>query len=296
MEWLEKEGFLKEDEPANAEGEARPRLLFLGRGLALHLRYNSAPAKSPGCCAWCRVLRLRPPGSRAAPCVALPLPASAAGPGVPACVEPDGGSKHTGGSFARCVWRVAQPAGGFACAGGRPAIHARAGGRQGQAGSAQDPEKTMFHGKAEVDGAGRSWLEPPRNRKKPDNDYCFLPKRWIHTWSGHTKGVNAIRFFPTTGHLLLSAGLDGKVKIWDVFGSGKCMRTYLGFSKARSPGRWACPCPLHDLHFLGGWFKDHGTAFGLTLGFAALTPCAAPALPLDRLLNTSRGAGYHEET
>ena len=94
-------------------------------------------------------------------------------------------------------------------------------------------EKTMFHGKAEVDGAGRSWLEPPKGRKA-DNEFAFLPKRWIHTWAGHTKGVNAIRFFPASGHLLLSAGLDGKVKIWDVFGSGKCMRTYLGFSKARS--------------------------------------------------------------
>jgi pre-mRNA-processing factor 17 len=89
---------------------------------------------------------------------------------------------------------------------------------------------SFFHGKENEDYQGRSWIAPPRD-KRNEADNTFLPKRWVHTWQGHNKGVNAIRFFPGTGHLLLSAGLDGKVKVWDVFGNKKCMRTYLGHSK-----------------------------------------------------------------
>ena len=91
-------------------------------------------------------------------------------------------------------------------------------------------DKSFFHGKSERDYAGRSWVEP-RKGLKQDNDTCYIPKRCIHTWSGHSKGTNAIRFFPGSGHLLLSAGLDAKVKIWDVGTTGKCMRTYLGHEK-----------------------------------------------------------------
>ena len=47
-------------------------------------------------------------------------------------------------------------------------------------------EKSVFHGKAEKNFAGVSWLEPPKNARA-ENEYCYLPKRWIHTWSGHTK-------------------------------------------------------------------------------------------------------------
>lgn len=79
---------------------------------------------------------------------------------------------------------------------------------------------------------------------------CYLPKKLIHTWSGHTRGVSAIRLFPKSGHLLLSTSMDCKVKLWEVYNRRRLIRTYHGHGKAV---RDAC-------------FSNNGTEF-LTAGY-----------------------------
>eukprot|EP00928_Gymnodinium_smaydae_P037351 TRINITY_DN25948_c0_g2_i1.p1 TRINITY_DN25948_c0_g2~~TRINITY_DN25948_c0_g2_i1.p1 ORF type:complete len:598 (+),score=158.58 TRINITY_DN25948_c0_g2_i1:47-1795(+) len=92
---------------------------------------------------------------------------------------------------------------------------------------------SIFHGSKETDHLGRSWLENKAAvAKDVDDKQCFLPKKWIHTWQGHTMGVQQIRWFPNTAHLLLSAGMDAKVKIWDYQNQRKCLRTYMGHDQA----------------------------------------------------------------
>ena len=76
---------------------------------------------------------------------------------------------------------------------------------------------------------GRTYMSVPAEFKKAPPDKNFIPKKHIHTWAGHTKGVTAIRFFPGSGHLLLSASMDQTCKIWSVEQSNRrCLRTYIG--------------------------------------------------------------------
>ncbi|GAA5997794.1 hypothetical protein JCM11641_000192, partial [Rhodosporidiobolus odoratus] len=79
-------------------------------------------------------------------------------------------------------------------------------------------------------------LDKPRTLD--DGIESFVPKKCIHTWSGHTKGVSRIRLFPTSGHMVLSASLDTRIKLWDIYREGKCLRTFMGHSKA-----------VHDVEF-----------------------------------------------
>ncbi|EWM29450.1 pre-mrna-processing factor 17 [Nannochloropsis gaditana] len=92
---------------------------------------------------------------------------------------------------------------------------------------------TQFHGKGESDYQGRSWVEPPGGLRPVETDHaCYLPKRCVHRYTGHGKGVQAIEFFPGTGHLLLSASLDGTCKVWSVYDERQLRRTYSGHTAA----------------------------------------------------------------
>ncbi|RXG61399.1 Pre-mRNA-processing factor 17 [Armadillidium vulgare] len=98
-------------------------------------------------------------------------------------------------------------------------------------------EKTLLHIKDAYDYQGRSFLHIPQDvgvnlRSTDPPEKCFMPKKLIHTWKGHNKGVSAIRWFPRSGHLLLSCSMDTKIKLWEVYGQKRCIRTYMGHKQA----------------------------------------------------------------
>jgi len=80
-------------------------------------------------------------------------------------------------------------------------------------------ERTEFNGKEEYDYMGRSRImHVPQDLDvnllaEPGQQECFVPKKLIHTWAGHHKGTTCIRFFPKSGHMLLSSGNDNKIKV-----------------------------------------------------------------------------------
>ncbi|KAJ3529847.1 hypothetical protein NM208_g9578 [Fusarium decemcellulare] len=100
-------------------------------------------------------------------------------------------------------------------------------------------ETTTFHGSAEYDYQGRTYMHVPQDldidlRKDFGSITNYIPKKQVHAWKNHSKAVTALRFFPGSGHLLLSASADTTVKIFDVYHERELLRTFSGHSKALS--------------------------------------------------------------
>ncbi|KAI5297977.1 hypothetical protein KEM55_003990, partial [Ascosphaera atra] len=100
-------------------------------------------------------------------------------------------------------------------------------------------ETTEFHGSEMYDYQGRTYMHVPQDldvdlKKDVGSIKNYIPKKLIHTYKSHTKAITSLRFFPNSGHLLLSSAADGKVKLWDVYHDRELLRTYSGHAKSIS--------------------------------------------------------------
>ncbi|KAJ5895026.1 hypothetical protein N7495_006717 [Penicillium taxi] len=97
-------------------------------------------------------------------------------------------------------------------------------------------EHTEFHGSEEHDYLGRTYMHVPRDldidlHKEVGSIKNYVPKKLVHTWKSEASVITSLRFFPTSGHLLLSSAADGKAKIWDVYHQRELLRTFSGHNK-----------------------------------------------------------------
>ncbi|KAI7188994.1 WD40 repeat-like protein [Hortaea werneckii] len=108
-----------------------------------------------------------------------------------------------------------------------------------------DKESTVFEGSQQYDYQGRTYMHVPQDLDidltadfESLNLKCYTPKKHIHTFrtqagkEAHDKALTTLRFFPNSGHLLLSAATDGRVKLWDVYHDRELLRSYTGHTKS----------------------------------------------------------------
>lgn len=98
-------------------------------------------------------------------------------------------------------------------------------------------EISIFEGSEQYDYQGRTYMHVPQDldldlRQEPGSIKNYAPKKLIHTWRHGTQPITSVKFFPNSGHLLLSASADTKVKLWDVYHQQELLRSYSGHTKS----------------------------------------------------------------
>ena len=100
-------------------------------------------------------------------------------------------------------------------------------------------EYSTFEGSQEFDYQGRTYMHVPQDldidlrKENPLSERKnYTPKKLIHTWKGHKGPITQTRFFPDSGHLLLSASADAKILLWDVYHQRELLRSYHGHAKS----------------------------------------------------------------
>lgn len=101
------------------------------------------------------------------------------------------------------------------------------------------PETSTFLGSHMHDYQGRTYMHVPRDLgidlvgERADDARNFVPKNTLHVWrEGAGAAVTQMRFFPSSGHLLLGASASGTVRLWDVYHERELLREYRGHSRS----------------------------------------------------------------
>jgi pre-mRNA-processing factor 17 len=82
----------------------------------------------------------------------------------------------------------------------------------------EEENRSTLHIDDPYDYLGRSFLHIPQDvgknlRSQDPPDKCYIPKKIVHTYTGHTKGIQKMELFPVSGHLFLTCSMDAKVKV-----------------------------------------------------------------------------------
>ncbi len=83
----------------------------------------------------------------------------------------------------------------------------------------EEENKSVLHISDPYDYMGRSFLHIPQDLDKnlraeePMIEKCYIPKKILHTYTGHNKGIQKMELFPISGHLFLTCSMDCKVKV-----------------------------------------------------------------------------------
>jgi pre-mRNA-processing factor 17 len=89
---------------------------------------------------------------------------------------------------------------------------------RGRFNATEDVNNTTLHIENPYDYMGRSFLHIPQDvgvnlHSEEPLEKCFIPKKCIHSFTGHTKGIQKMQLFPISGHLFLTCSMDSKVKV-----------------------------------------------------------------------------------
>lgn len=110
-----------------------------------------------------------------------------------------------------------------------------------------EKESSVFEGSEQYDYQGRTYMHVPQDLNidltsdfENLNLKCYHPKKLLHTFispsikakTAHERAITSLKFFPSSGHLLLSAAADGKVKLWDSYHQRQLLRSYTGHTKS----------------------------------------------------------------